>query len=161
MVRTEVLLTYATLANRADAEALRGASSETATAIDGDVNTMLQAAEACDVEVSCWVERLHGATGAELDKTIHMLGRYGVDNASAVSALSSHLDIQQSPNTLIETLYALSHTVTDRTEPVARAAVDRLRHRIEGTDNWSLIEATLLFVQARLHGYAFSTHHPE
>lgn len=114
-VRISAMSTYALLANKTEAATLKAAiDAEPTLEHDGiqeqlrPALPLIEVANACDENIACWRGKLTDSNPLIVRKATVMLGRFGVGNAEAISALiplltSPTLDVR------FTALYALDH----------------------------------------------------
>ena len=93
----------------------------------------LDAAEACDEDIACWVGKLDDSDVLVARKAAYMLGRFGGGNAEAIGALTGkldHADIQ----IRLAALTALDHVATDGAPAAVQRIDDRVRVSVQLID---------------------------
>ena len=147
---------YALLANKAEAARLRAVIAAEPSSEEGglrenfteEAGPALDAANACDEDVACWVQKLSDSEGLVVRKAAYMLGRLGRGNEAAQSALVEklgHRDIEVRLAALMAIDRIASHG--------SQAAVDRideLKEQEEGRQIWNQFKREALPIQARL-----------
>jgi HEAT repeat protein len=158
-VRIEAVVAYALLANADETRALKSLIRREPASADGGErenfeknNPALDAATACNEDLSCWIGKLADEDALIVRKASYMLGRYGRGHAEAVTALVDklgHNDIA----VRLAALTALDRIATDGSE-AAVAKIDELQETEEGRKIWSDFSREALPIQARLRNRA-------
>ena len=157
-IRIVAVKTYAMLANRAEAKALRSLIASEPGPEDGGYKTNFQefavaldAADACNVDVSCWAGKLKDNENKLVaQKAAHMLARYGRGRNDVVAALVEAID---HPEVAVraDVLYAIDQVAVKGSGP-AQERIASMREREQGRASWNQIRSLAEAVQARLRG---------
>jgi hypothetical protein len=114
-VRISAMSTYALLANKTEAAALKAViDAEPTIEHDGlqeqlrPALPLIEVSTACDENIACWRGKLSDANPLIARKAIVMLGRFGVGNAEVIAALIPLLD-SPTIDLRFAALYALDH----------------------------------------------------
>ncbi|MCS6796938.1 MAG: hypothetical protein NZ898_00125 [Myxococcota bacterium] len=165
-VRLEAVLSYALLADRAQAAELRAFIQREPPSEDGGYREnfarnepALAAATECNDDVACWARKVRERPTAReqeareaqllvVRKACYMLGRYGRGNEAAVAALTEMLDAPDL-EVRLAALTALDR-IAVRGSQAAIDKIERLRETEEGRSIWTNFSREALPVQARL-----------
>ena len=158
-IRLMAVETYAMLANKNEAAALRQVIAREPASADGGFKENFQAydpalavAEECDQNVECWVGKLADEDKTVVRKAAYMLGRYGRGNAAAIQALTEKLGHPEIEVRLaaIQALDAAATAETAEATNAAVAKIDELQRTEEGRSIWNNFAREALPIQARL-----------
>ncbi|MBC7172426.1 MAG: hypothetical protein H5U40_08375, partial [Polyangiaceae bacterium] len=153
---------YALLANKAESVKLRQAiASEPSSLGEGsddeaggyrerfqEAEPALALADACDMNLGCYIGKLGDSNPLVVRKAIYMVGRLGRGNAQGITGLIEKLN-HTDPQVRLDALYALDNVAnTGSAEAVAR--IGDLRQREEGTAIWRQVGGEAIRVQGRL-----------
>ena len=168
-VRIQALQSAALLANKSEASRVRQVVSREKSSEDGGYQEkfklnepMLALADACDENLSCWVEKLKEDRGEMEEeqrvllarKAAAMLGRYGRGSQEAIDALVEELgsdDIHER----LSALSALDKIAVEGSQ-AAIDRIERMRTEEEGRRVWTDFRREALPIQARLRARASS-----
>lgn len=157
-VRLEAVSSYALLANKAETAQLRAFIQREPASEDGGYREsfqqnepLLAAADQCDANVGCWVQKLGDRDTKVVRKAAYMLGRLGRGNDGAITALVAkldHMDIE----VRLAVVQALDHIVTGGGAGTTAAItkIDEMRRSEEGRAIWTQFSREALPIQARL-----------
>lgn len=146
----------AQVANKAEAKAVRGLIASEPTGEEGgykhkfkEHEPLLDLAEACDRDVSCWTKKLaEGDDPNALMKAASMLARLGRGNGASLEALVKRLDFPH-VGVRVAVLRAIDRVATEGS-PEALAVLERLEVAEESTKIWNDFAQQALVTRARL-----------
>jgi HEAT repeat protein len=131
---------YAMLANKAETVALQKVLAKESA--EGGFRPAFEkykpamdATDACDVDVSCWVGKLADTDGLVVRKAAHMLGRLARGNEKAIEGLVGHLG-HRDLEVRYAVLGALDH-IAVKGSAAAVAKIDQLQANEEGRSVWN------------------------
>ncbi|MFO0695593.1 MAG: HEAT repeat domain-containing protein [Polyangiales bacterium] len=147
---------YALLANKTEAAQLTTFVQSQDPASEGGsrelfqraVQPMVDAANACDMDLACWQGKLGDSDVAVARKAAAMIGRLGAGNAGAITALEGQLN-HRAPEVRLTVLYAIDHIATAGA-PAAVTKIDELRTREDGQAIWRQVGPEATRIQNRL-----------
>lgn len=156
-VRLEAMNAIALLANKSEAEALRGwiTSNEEDPYYDNfrtSTTKPLDLAIQCDEDIACYIGKLTDSDAEVARKAAFMLGRLGRGNAEVITALTDELD----NNTIEIRLSAVAalDRVAIEGAPPAVELITRLQETEEGRAIWTQFSREALPIQSRLRARA-------
>lgn len=154
-VRLVALQTYAFIANKQESIEAAGLLASEPTSADGgqkerfaQLQPVIAAANACDVDVTCWLGKLRDNDALVIQKAAVMIGRLGRGNQQAIDALVPLIGHQKA-EVRIAALGALDR-IAQNGAPAAVAKIDELAQREDGQQVWSRVAPEALRVQNRL-----------
>lgn len=154
-VRLVALQTYAFIANKQEAIDASTILSTEPTSADGGQKErfaallpIVAAANACDVDVTCWLGKLRDNDPLVIQKAAVMIGRLARGNQQAIDALVPLIGHAKA-EVRIAALGALDR-IAERGAPAAVTKIDELAEREDGQRVWSQVAAEALRVQNRL-----------
>jgi HEAT repeat protein len=160
-IRLTANTAFALLANKAEAARLRQAIAQEPSSLSEsddesggyrerfqEAEPALAAADACDMDVACWVGKLADSNALVVRKAVFMLGRLGRGNEQAITALIGKLD-HRDAQVRLDALYALD-TIANAGSQAAVDRIAELRHAEEGTAIWRQVGTEAVRVQGRL-----------
>ncbi len=143
---------YALLANKAEAAALKSLiaadNSPYKATLENQNKALLAAAEACDVKLDCWAQKLDDKDENIARKATYMLGRLGRGKQEALAALIKKID---DPRELVrgDALSAIDFAAVNGS-PEAVKKIEQVRKAEEGRAIWNHVKERALSTQARL-----------
>ncbi|MCA9530346.1 MAG: hypothetical protein KC543_09435 [Myxococcales bacterium] len=151
----------ALLADRNEAKQMRAIITSEPKSEDGGYREsfeksapMLDAAEACDNELSCWIDKLGSTDEGVARKAAYMVARDGRGDAKAVAALVDHLD-DPKISVRLAVVTALDHVAVDGS-PAAVQKIDAMHRDEAGRALWAQFSGEALPTAARLRARSSS-----
>ncbi len=158
-IRLVAVETYAMLANKNEANTLKGVIEREPASADGGFrenfqayDPALEAAVECDEDVGCWVRKLGADDKLVVRKAAYMLGRFGKGNNEAIQQLTERLGHPEI-EVRLAVIQALDAAATPQNAEAIQGAVqkiDQLRETEEGRSIWNTFSREALPIQARL-----------
>jgi HEAT repeat protein len=156
VVRIEAVKAFSLLADKAEAQQMRAVIAKEPGADEGggykakfkEMDPALDATDACNRDVSCWIGKLGDSDKVVQRKAAYMLGRLARDDAKAIEALVGKLDSSEIEVRLAAIASLDRIAIHGSKEAVEK--IDGLRETEEGRSIWTQFSREALPIQARL-----------
>jgi HEAT repeat protein len=156
VIRIEAVNAYSLLADKSETARMRALIAKEPGADEGggykakfkEMEPALDAAEKCDRDISCWIQKFDESDRVMQRKAAYMLGRLARDNEQAIKKLVERLDSSEI-EVRMAVVAALDRIATHGSAEAVEK-INQLREVEEGRAIWTQFSREALPIQARL-----------